>query len=105
MINLELLVSRAFCIAINNLVEVKNELGHFAKWHELGLQLGLTYSQLEVIESDKGSNNERLAAVLSDWLRMNYNTAKYGLPSWSSLAAALEQIDGALAKTIKERHA
>ena len=97
-------MSRSFCIAIKNLVEVKNELGHFAKWHELGLQLGLTYSQLEVIESDKGSNNERLAAVLSDWLRMNYDTEEHRLPSWSSLATAVEQIDGALAKTIKERH-
>ena len=104
MIKLELLVSHAFCIAIKNLVEVKNELGHFAKWNELGLQLGLTYAQLEVIESDKGSNKERLAAVLSEWLRKNYNTEEYGLPSWRRLAAALQQIDGDLADTIKKRH-
>ena len=97
-------MSRAFCVAIKNLVEVYNELGHFAKWNELGLQLGLTYSQLEVIQSDKGLNNERLTAVLSEWLRMNYDTEEYGLPSWSRLAAALEQIDRGLANTIKERH-
>ena len=79
-------------------------LGHFARWNELGLHLGLTYAQLEVIKSEKGSNNERLVAVLSEWLKQNYNTEEYGLPSWSQLAAALQPIDRALANTIKEQH-
>ena len=93
----------ALCVA-EHLVDVKSELGQFVKWKTLGLNLGLSSASLEVIEEDYRFTNERLEAVLLRWLRKCYNLHKYGSPTWSQLAEAVEPIDCALAITIKERH-
>ena len=85
-------------------MDVKHQLGHFAQWKELGLNLGLSPSSLEVIEEDYGRANERLEAVLLLWLRRNYNLDKFKPPSWSQLADAVEPINRALSIAIKERH-
>ena len=90
--------------ASEQLVDVKNEIGHFAQWRALGLNLRLPASSLEVIEEDYRRTDERVAAVLLQWLRENYNVQKYGPPSWGQLADAVEPINHALASTIKERH-
>ena len=93
-----------FCIATDQLVEVIHELGDFAQWDTLGLNLGLSPSSLEVIEEDYRFAHERLKAVLLRWLRRKYNLEKYNLPSWIGLADAVEPINRALAITIKEQH-
>ena len=91
--------------AIDHLPDVEKELGTFAKWDSLGLNLGLHPDRLEVIKQDAGLTEGRLRAVLSDWLRRNYNVQRYELPSWKALANAVQPIDGALAMKIKEdRH-
>ena len=91
--------------AIDHLPDVEKELGAFAKWDNLGLNLGLSADRLEVIKQDAGLTEGRLQAVLSDWLRRNYNVQRYGLPSWMALANAVQPIDRALAMKIKEdRH-
>ena len=94
----------AFCIATEHLVDVKRELDDFAQWRDLGLNLGLSSSFLEVIEEDYPRANERLEAVLRRWLKKNYNLQQHGSPSWSRLVRAVEPINRALAITIKERH-
>ena len=92
-------------VAIEQLVDVKRKLGDFPQWKSLGLNLGLPCSTLKVIENDYRFTDERaLLAVLTEWLKQNYDLEKYGLPSWSRLADAVERIDHALAIAIKERH-
>ena len=95
-----------FCgcsIATEHLVKVKQELGHFAPWKELGLNLGLSPALLEVIET-KQTVSERLYDVLLEWLKRNYSVLVYGLPSWHQLAGAVDPINHALATDIRKNH-
>ena len=103
---LSAVVFGAFCTAAKHLVDVKRELGHFARWHDLGLHLGLSPQHLEMIDSDcRGmSTDEKLKRVLLEWLKGNHDVEKYGLPSWSALVNAVDPIDYALALTIKRNH-
>ena len=94
----------AFPLATKHLVDVKRELGPFARWKGLGLNLGLSPKGLEVIENDSSRTDDWLHAVLFQWLKRNYEVDKYGLPSWSRLAEAVKPIDYALALTIQDRH-
>ena len=80
------------------------ELGGFAKWYDLGLNLRLSPDSLDMIEDDHKSAKKRLQAVLLQWLRRGYKVHKYGPPSWAALAEALKPINHALAMTIKDRH-
>ena len=83
---------------------VKKEVGKFAEWKDLGLNLGLSVESLEVIEKDYRWTKDQLEAVLLQWLRRDYNLGKHGSPSWSQLAKAVEPINCALAICIRERH-
>ena len=94
----------AFPLATNHLVVVKRELGPFARWNKLGLNLGLSPENLEVIENDYRQTDDRLEAVLLQWLKRNYDLDEYGLLLWRRLAEAVKPIDHALALTIQNRH-
>ena len=39
-----------------------------ARWWRIGLQLQLTYGDLEVIQHDRDSTEDRAAAMLNKWL-------------------------------------
>ena len=93
-----------FYIAIAHLVDVKRKLGDFADWRNLGLNLGLLGTKLELIEGDHRSISERLTTVLSEWLKMNYDTTKFGLPTWGRLASAVDPLNHGLAMAIKPHH-
>ena len=97
-------MAAAFPLAIEHLVDVKHELGPFARWKELGLNLGLSPKSLEVIENDYSRTDDRLHMVLLLWLQRNYDVDKSGLPSWRRLAEAVKPIDRALALTITDKH-
>ena len=97
-------MTAAFHLATKHLADVKRELGPFTHWNDLGLNLGLAPECLEVINIDYRRTNDRLEAVLLQWLNRNYDLDKYGLPSWRQLGAALKPINHALALTIEERH-
>ena len=71
----------AFPLATKHLVDVKHELCPFARWKELGLNLGLSPESLEVIDNDYRRTDDQLEAVLLQWLKGNYDLKKYGLPS------------------------
>ena len=97
-------MTAAFPLATEHLVDVKHELGPFARWKELGLNLGLSPESLEVIENDYRRTGDQLETVLLQWLKRNYDLKKFRLPSWGQLAEAVKPIDHALASTIKNRH-
>ena len=97
-------MTAVFPLATEHLVDVKRELGPFARWKELGLNLGLSPKSLEVIEIDYSRTDDWLHAVLLLWLQKNYDVDKSGLPSWRQLAEAVKPIDPALALTIMDKH-
>ena len=92
------------CIGTEQLLDVKKEVGKFAEWSDLGLNLGLSVESLEVIRKDYQWTKDRLEAVLLQWLRRDYDLDKYGSPSWSRLAGAVEPINRVLAIRIRESH-
>ena len=91
---------------MDDLFDVKSELEPVAKrWRDIGLALRLTPDQLDVIEGDKGNC---LTEVLTLWLKGNYNTERFGEPSWEMLVRAVGHRSGGnyptLAREIKRRH-
>ena len=57
------------------------------EWFRLGLKLGLTSDELEVIESDKKSDSSgALMAVLRKWLKQSDN------PTWRAVVGAMRDI-------------
>ena len=42
--------------------------------------------------------------ALKDWIRQNYNTGKYGLPSWRTLLEGVANVNMALFKKLAAEH-
>ena len=63
-----------------------------AKWEQLSIYLGLSF---EVTDNIKGSgdNYHCWSEALKHWIKQNYNTQKFDLPSWKSLLKAVAKVD------------
>ena len=90
-------------VAIKNLEEVKAALDYFSEWNNLGLKLGLHPDLLKRISKDKQEVDERLEAVLRNWLKMKCMDSRKQ-PTWNQLVAAVKQLDPALANEIEKKH-
>ena len=91
-----------FIIGTKDFLVISNALKNLVEWHQLGLELGLLKPTLDMISSNnmkeiKACKREMLAA----WLQWQDNVKQKGLPSWTRLLDALEQVDPALAAEIK----
>ena len=73
-----------------------------AKWRELSIYLGLS---CDVIDNIKGSDNYHCwSEALKNWIRQNYDTEKFGIPSWRSLLRAVAEIDKLMFRKLAEKH-
>ena len=93
---------------MEDLRDVRSALGPvIARWKHIGLTLGLDPGQLEAVERDKGNCEDCLTEVLTLWLKRNYNTERFGEPSWEMLARAVGHRyggnDPTLAREIQRR--
>ena len=62
-------------------------------WQSLGLELGLLYTTLEIIEREQRGNITMCKIkMLAAWLQQQDNVSQNGVPSWSVLRTALEEI-------------
>ena len=61
---------------------------HKSQWKVFGRQLGLESDLLDRINADYQRNGveECFNQVLEAWLKRNHNEAKFGPPTWHSLA-------------------
>ena len=95
---------------IEDLFEVQSELCHIeAKWRSLGLALRLHPGTLDTIETDCCSAAQScLRQVVTLWLKREYDTKRFGAPSWQQLVTAVAHPAGgsnpALAETIALSH-
>ena len=94
---------------IDDLFDIKQELLDVASnWKGVGEALRLRAGLLETIESDCKDAKSSLAKVLSEWLNQNYNTDRFGPPSWKLLVAAVAHPAGgnnrALAEKIAQKY-
>ena len=68
-------------------------LKNLVDWHSLGLELGLLYTTLEIIEKEQhGKITMCKTKMLAAWLQQQDNVSQNGVPSWSVLRTALEEI-------------
>lgn len=81
------------------------------RWYEIGLALGLLPSTLERIKSStlgESGFDKVLTSVIVEWLKMNYNTARHGKPTWRRIVKAVKATAGgnnpALADLLERRH-
>ena len=86
-----------------DLRSVTNELSSVkAKWHIIGVQLGVDSAKLEEIESNHPTADRRFSEVIKFWLRGNASAAV----SWESLVEVLERpsvCEKGLATTLREK--
>ena len=80
-----------------------------SKYYPLGVMLGLRSGDLQAIQQEHSQNSQQaLNDVVQKWLNQDYNTMKYGMPSWRALVMAVENESGggshALAKRIAEQY-
>ena len=79
-----------------------------ARWKNLGRALKLYPSQLEVIEQNNKAPNDCLIETLILWLNEEYDTKRFGRPSFMLLAEAVRHPAGgndqALAEMITKKY-
>jgi hypothetical protein len=69
------------------------------------LFLGVPRSKIDAIEQTHPARGDVwLSKGLYEWLRRNYNTDKYGLPSWRTLIKSVGYIDFDLARGLAKEH-
>ena len=79
--------------AIADLVDVKKFLKNVVDWQSLGLELGLLYPTLKRIKKEQhGDISDCMMEMLAAWLQQQDNVSRKGVPSWSVLRTALEEI-------------
>ena len=89
---------------------MKSELlGVAAKWRGIGGGLRLRAAVLDTIqEANQGDPEKCLSQVVLEWLRKNYNTEKFGEPTWQWLVEVVATPAGGnnndLAAKIASKH-
>ena len=70
--------------------------------------LGLSNSTLEGIARGQGDEIVLLRVMVAKWLRMGFNTAMFGKPTWRRIVEAVRATSGgnnpALADKLAEKH-
>jgi hypothetical protein len=80
-----------------------------AQCYRIGTRLGLKPSVIEDIQKSKLDSAEALEKIIIIWLiKKNYNTKKFGQPTWNSIVEAVAHPGGGnhrgLAVEIAKRH-
>ena len=94
---------------IGNLTDVLKELCSVqARYHDIGLTLGVMPGDLEGFEYDTPTPLKAMERIISHWLKQNCDEKKFGKPSWRSLVEAVGHSLGghntALAKQMAKNH-
>ena len=75
------------------------------KWEQVGGYLGLTISTIDQVRWNHHRDESRcLNEVLKHWIRQDYNTEKFGHPSWRNLLKAIGKIDKLFFKHLAAQH-
>ena len=74
-------------------------------WEKVSGYLGLSFELIETIKRDNprdsaGCWNE----ALKEWIKQNYDTKKFGRPSWRSLLKAVAEVDNLLFEKLAAKH-
>ena len=75
------------------------------KWQQLTGFLGLSFQQIREIKKNNCNDSaDSWNEALMMWISQEYNTRKYGLPSWQSLLRTINRVDQALCEKLAREH-
>ena len=86
----------AFSTVIDDLNTVFRFLTEVAdKWETIGLELHLRDAKLRKLKVDNRGNGQDafLLDMLRSWLHQNYDTKKFGKPTWRMLVNTLQRVE------------
>ena len=76
-----------------------------AKWKKFSACLGLSKDDIDSIKDVNPKDNSGcLDDAMDHWIKQNYDTEKFGLPSWRTLVAAVAQVNKRLCKQLAIKH-
>ena len=76
-----------------------------AKWEQLSACLGLAKADIDSIRESRSRDSAGCwSEALSQWIKQNYSTQRFGLPSWRSLLKAMAMVDKRLVKELATKH-
>ena len=64
-----------------------------ANWEKLSGFLGLSFYLIEDIKRKESDSISCWNEALKQWVKQNYNTAKFGAPSWRTLLKSIAVVD------------
>ena len=76
-----------------------------AKWEQLSACLGLAKADIDSIRENRPRDIAGCwSEALSRWIKQNYSTQRFGLPSWRSLLKTVAMVDKRLFKELATKH-
>ena len=76
-----------------------------AKWEQLSACLGLANADIDRIRKTFLKDSaECWNEALNQWIKQNYSTQQFGLPSWKSLLSAVAMVNKRLCKELAAKH-
>ena len=76
-----------------------------AHWENLSGFLGLSISLIDRIKVSSHINvNACWNEALKNWIKQNYKTSRFGLPSWRTLLEAIARVNKLLFKRLADSH-
>ena len=75
-----------------------------SRWRDIGRKLGMLPSAIDSILADHSKSGPCLSEVIKHWLQQNYDTNKFGQPSWKKLAEAVSGLDKRLFNSLAKNH-
>ena len=75
-----------------------------AKWKQLSGFMGLSFKTIRTIKENNDDNEGSWNEALMQWILRDYNTEKYGLPSWKSLLKTVSRVDQSLFEELAREH-
>ncbi len=76
-----------------------------SKWEQLSAHLGLSKKLIDSIKKNHSNDNtDCWNDALDKWIGQNYNTKKFGMPSWKSLLNAIAFFDRRIFKKLAHEH-
>jgi hypothetical protein len=76
-----------------------------AKWEQLSACLGLAKADIDRIRENRPRDIAGCwSEALSQWIKQNYSTQRFGLPSWRSLLKVVAMVDRRFCKELAAKH-
>ena len=76
-----------------------------AKWEQLSACLGLAKSDIDRIRENRPRDSAGCwSEALSQWIKQNYSTQRFGLPSWRLLLSSVALVDRRLCKELANKY-